>query len=211
MKKNIPIFIIALSFLLGFYFYPKVPELVATHWGASGQVDGYSPKAFGLFFMPILLIGLYLLFRFLPSTDPYKKNFKQFEHHFNNFVVIIFIFLFYLFCLTLIWNSGYQFNMVQFLAPAFALLFYYTGVLTSVAKRNWFVGIRTPWTMSSDIVWDKTHAIGGKLFKAVGVISLAGILFPGSAALLIFLPVIFASIFVFAYSYYLYQKENHES
>jgi len=208
MKKNIPILIIVFSFLLAFYLYPRFPDLVATHWGPSGQADGFSSKNFGLFFMPFLSIGLYLLFRFLPSTDPYKKNFKQFENHFNNFVVIIFTFLFYLFCLTLAWNLGYQFNMVQLLLPAYALLFYYAGVLISVAKRNWFVGIRTPWTMSSDTVWDKTHRLGGKLYKVVGLSCLLGLFFPSLAIYLMLIPILSVTLFVFVYSYVEFKKEN---
>lgn len=211
MKKISPIFIIFLSFFLALYFYSRMPEPMASHWGINGQADGYSSKNFGLFFMPILSVGLYLLFRFLPSTDPYRRNFKQFENHFNNFIIIIFIFLFYLYCLTIFWNLGNQFNMNQVLSPAFAGLFYYTGVLTSVAKRNWFVGIRTPWTLSSEKVWDKTHALGGKLFKVASLSCLLGLILPDLAIYLMLIPILSTTLFVFIYSYYLYRQENHET
>ena len=206
MKKYLPLLIIFFSFFLAFYFYSRFPSLIATHWDPSGLADGYASKTFGLFFMPFLSVGLYLLFRFLPSTDPYQKNFKQFEHYFDNFVIIIFIFLFYLYCLTLAWNLNHQFNMVQFLSPAFAGLFYYAGVLTSVARRNWFVGIRTPWTMSSEKVWAKTHRLGGKLFKLVSLFCLLGVVFPDFAVYLMLLPILLVTFFVFIYSYVEYQK-----
>jgi uncharacterized membrane protein len=100
-----------------------------------------------------------------------------------------------------------KFNLVQFLTPAFALLFYYAGVLMSVAKRNWFVGIRTPWTLSSDRVWQKTHRLGAVLFKLVALISLLGILWPAMTIYLILFPVIITTIIVYIYSYLIFRQK----
>lgn len=202
-----PIFLILISFILATYFYFKIPiDIIATHWGADGQVNGYSSKFFGLFFMPILSVFMLILFLVLPKIDPYKKNFSEFKNYFQNFINIIFVFLFYLYCLTLLWNLNYQFNMIQFLSPAFTLLFYYAGVLMSHAKRNWFVGIRTPWTMSSQKVWDKTHSLGGKLFKLVSLVILLSLPFPQFALFLILIPILFVTAFIFVYSYLEYRK-----
>jgi len=172
----------------------------------AGQVNGYSSKAIALFIMPVISIFLLLLFRFLPLTDPYRKNFSQFENYFNHFVIIISAFLFYLYLLTIAWHLGFQFNMVRFLSPAFAGLFYFTGVLVSVAKRNWFVGIRTPWTMSSDKVWNKTHQLGGKLFKLAALTTMIGTLFPDYSFYLLFIPLVATSIFIYIYSYVVYRR-----
>jgi uncharacterized membrane protein len=98
--------------------------------------------------------------------------------------------------------------MVQFLSPAMAILFYFTSVLIGHSKRNWFVGIRTPWTMSSPKVWKKTHAIGAKLFKLVALFSFFGVFFPNLAFYLLFIPLIITMIFVFIYSYVLYLRYN---
>jgi len=202
-----PIILILISFILAFCFYSKIPgNLVATHWGADGQANGYSSKFFGLFFMPILSAIMLVMFLILPKIDPYKKNFSEFKNYFQNFINIIFVFLFYLYCLTLLWNLNYRFNMIMFLSPAFALLFYYAGVLTAHAKRNWFVGIRTPWTMSSPKVWDKTHRLGGKLFKIVSFISLLSLPFPQFALFFIIVPVLIITFFIFVYSYLEYRK-----
>lgn len=97
--------------------------------------------------------------------------------------------------------------MIQLLVPAFAALFYYCGVLTEQAKRNWFIGIRTPWTLSSERVWEKTHKICGKLFKIAGVIALVGILFQRSALFFILAPVILVAAHTIIYSYIEYLKE----
>jgi len=209
LKKFFPVIIILFSFVLAVYFYPSSPSVMVTHWGLYGEPNGYSQKFFALFFMPILSVFLYILFRFLPKTDPYHSHFKEFEKYFDTFINILFIFLFYLYLLTLTWNLISKFNLVQFLSPAFALVFYYAGVLCSVAKRNWFVGIRTPWTLSSENVWQKTHYLGAKLFKLTAIISLLSIIWPLSATFFIMVPVILSSLFLFLYSYVIFRQEKH--
>lgn len=158
--------------------------------------------------MPILSVFLFFLFISLPKIDPYKKNFDQFKNYFQNFINLIFAFFFYIYLITIIWNLGIRFNMTQFLSPALAILFYYAGVLMTHAKRNWFVGIRTPWTMSSVVVWDKTHQLGGKLFKLTGLISLLSLFFPQFAIFFILIPILLVTVFIFIYSYLEYQKIN---
>lgn len=200
--------IIIISFALGFYFYQKMPERVAGHWNSQGQVDGYMPKFWGLFLMPIISLALFLLFLLIPKIDPLGENIAKFRKYFDLFILLIIVFLFYLYLLTIIWNIGKSFNMTQALIPAFGILFYYCGILIENAKRNWFIGIRTPWTLSSDLVWEKTHKIGGKLFKLSGIISLLGLLFLKYALLFVLIPVIITAIYTIVYSYFLYQKEK---
>jgi uncharacterized membrane protein len=185
-----------------------MPEKVASHWNAQGQVNGYLSKFWGVFLVPIISAGMFLLFIFIPRIDPLKSNIQGFRKYFDGFVVLIMCFLLYLYLMTIFWNSGYIFNMTVFLSPALAILFYYTGILIENAKRNWFIGIRTPWTMSSDKVWDKTHKIGGKLFKIAGVFTLLAIFFESFAVFFIVVPVISISIYTIVYSYFEYKKEN---
>lgn len=203
----ISLLIILISFIIGIYLYPQMDDLMASHWNAEGEVDGYMPKFWGLFLMPFVSIGLLLLFILVPKIDPLKANIKKFRKYFNIFIVIIFLFFFYVYILTILWSLGMRFNMVYPLIPAFTILFYYVGILVEKAKRNWFIGIRTPWTLSSDKVWEKTHKIGGKLFKAVGIIALFGILFGKYAMLFLVIPIILVSCYTVAYSYFEYQKE----
>ncbi|MFA4819477.1 MAG: SdpI family protein, partial [Candidatus Aenigmatarchaeota archaeon] len=99
-----------------------------------------------------------------------------------------------------------SFNMIQLLSIAFAPLFYYCGILIENAKRNWFVGIRTPWTLMNETVWNKTHRRGGKLFKLSGVLALVAIGLPQYALVFILVPVILSSIYAMAYSYFEYKK-----
>jgi len=200
--------IILISFLIGFYLYPQMTEKMASHWGIEGEVNGYLPKFWGLFIMPIISLGLFLLFIMIPKIDPLKQNIAKFRKYFDGFVLLITVFLFYLFLLTIFWNFGFTFNIVQFLIPAFAVLLYYTGILLEKSKRNWFIGIRTPWTLSSDKVWEKTHKLGGKLFKIVGIVSLIGIVFIPYAFYLILFSMFAVLIYIVVYSYFEYKKRK---
>lgn len=211
VKSGVWIVIIAivlLFFALGSYYYPQMPESMASHWNSQGQVDGYMSKFWGLFLVPFLSLGLALLLVFIPKIDPLRANIEKFKQYYHGFVVIVLLFLLYIYLLTIFWNLGFRFNMVQLLVPAFAILFYFCGVLIEKAKRNWSIGIRTPWTLNNDKVWDKTHLIGGKLFKVAAVITLLGVIFQSYAIFFILGPVILASLFTIIYSYFEHQRET---
>jgi len=205
--KIIIFLIIVFSFCLAFYFYPLMPERAASHWNMKGEVDGYISKSWASFLMPIISLVLALLFLFIPKIDPFKENIKKFKGYFEGFIIIILLFLLYIYLLAIFWNLGFRFDMNYFMIPAFALLLYYAGILVEKAKRNWFIGIRTPWTLSSEQVWDKTHKLGGKLFKASAVIVLLGILFVDYVFYFVIIPIIALLVFSFLYSYLEYQKE----
>jgi len=210
MRKSgiIVLGVILLSFIIGIYFYPQMPEKIASHWNAHGQVDGYMSKFWGLFLMPLLSMMLFLLFIAIPKIDPLKHNIEKFREYYDGFVVLIIVYLFYVYLLTIFWNIGIRFNMVQPLAPAMGILFYYIGILIENAKRNWFIGIRTPWTLSSEKVWEKTHKIGGKLFKIAGIIAFIGVFFQRYVLFFILVPIILVAAYTIVYSYFEYQKET---
>lgn len=196
--------IVFASFVLALLVYPNMPPLMASHWGFAGEVNGYLPRFWGTFLMPLLSVGLYLLFLVLPRIDPYTQNIKFMRLYYNRIILSILIFLFYLYSITLVWNLGYRFNLMQVLSPAFGVLFFIIGDSLTHAKQNWFLGIRTPWTLSSESVWDKTNILGGRLFKIVGLFSLAGVILPQFWWLFFFIPIISVTLFIFLYSYWLY-------
>lgn len=198
--------IILLSFAIGIYFYPKIPDLMVSHWNIQGRADGYIQKFWGLFLMPFLSIFLYLLMSFFPEIDPLKNNVKKFRKYYNSFLVLIMLFLFYLDILMIAWNLGYTFSMVQFLLPAMGIVFYYSGVLMENSSMNWFIGIKTPWTLSSQEVWKKTNRLGGKLFKIVAIVTFLSI-FLGSISFWIMIASLLGIvIYVYVYSYLEYKK-----
>lgn len=200
--------IIFISFALGILLYPSMPESMASHWDINGEADGYMGKFWGVFFMPILSLLMLALFFVVPKIDPMKENIANFRDYFDKFIFVMLAFLLYLYSLTLLWNIGFRFDMLQMLAPGFGIIFYYMGILTENAKMNWFIGIRTPWTMSSQKVWEKTHKIGGKMFKISGALAFLGILFRNYMLFLVLVPVIAASLYLVIYSYIEFKKEQ---
>jgi len=201
--------IIILSFVIGIYLYPSMPERMASHWNSAGEVDGNMSRFWGVFLMPIVSAGMLLLFFIIPKIDPLKKNIKKFIKYYEWFMLLMIVFLFYIYMLTIYWNLGKRFDMGRMITPAIGILFIYIGVLVDNAKRNWFIGIRTPWTLSSDRVWAKTHKLGGKLFKIAGIIALFGLVLPKYAMWLLLVPALAAGLCPVVYSYLEYQKEKH--
>ncbi|MBU4246563.1 MAG: DUF1648 domain-containing protein [Nanoarchaeota archaeon] len=200
--------VILLSFIVGAYFYPSMPDRMASHWNAKGEVNGYMPKFWGLFFVPFLSAGLLLFFTIIPKIDPRRQNIAKFRQYYDAFIALLMGFMFYLYLLTIAWNLGYRFDMLRLMVPALGALFYYLGILIENAKQNWFVGIRTPWTLSSERVWNKTHKLGGKLFKFSGIVAFIGIFFSKYAIWFIIAPIILVSFYLLCYSYIEYRKEK---
>jgi len=94
------------------------------------------------------------------------------------------------------------------LIPALGFLFFYIGMIMKHLKRNWFIGIRTPWTISSDKVWDKTHKLGGILFRISGVITIFGIFFKNYLLWFVLAPLLVSAVWLIVYSYLEYRKEQ---
>ena len=212
LKKIVMIMyaLVLLFFFIGVFLYSQMPDKMASHWNIQGQVDSYMPKFWGLFLLPFVSLGLSLLFLAIPKIDPLKGNIEKFRNYYDHFAVLIILFFLYIYLLTVFWNLGFRFRLLQFMIPAIGFLFYYAGILTENAKRNWFVGIRTPWTLSSERVWNKTHEIGGRLFKIAGVIVFFGLFFIDYAIFFVIIPIFMISGYLIVYSYVEYQKEVND-
>jgi len=206
MKKEIfPIFLMAFVIIFSILVYPSLPDQIPSHWNAQGEIDAYSSRNFAVLFFPSLIIGVYLLMTVLPKFDPLKKNYPSFATPYYWFRLIFIIFFSALYLFT-IWTAlGGNLNINYFMIPAMSLLFIVVGLFLPKIKRNYFVGIKTPWTLASDESWDKTHVLGGKLFVLVGVLSLLGLFLEQSILILIF-SVLAAVIITFVYSYIIYKK-----
>lgn len=202
--------LVAIALIAGAVLWNQLPDQVPSHWNADDQVDGYMPKIWGVLLMPLIALGLLVLLTVIPTLDPLTANIAQFRETFNLFIVFIVVFLLYVHALTLVWALGYDdFKMSAALLPMIGLLFIFIGYLLRKAKRNFFIGIRTPWTLSSDSVWDKTHQLGSVLFMLSGAFALAGSLFGGMMAFwLLFVPLIGSVLFLVVYSYVLYRAET---
>ena len=197
------------AIIAGALLWNQLPEQMASHWNVNDEVDGYMSKPWGVFMMPLVTLGMFVLFLVVPAIDPLKANIAKFREAFNLFIVLIVAFMLYIHALTLAWSLGYDnFKMSTSMLPAMGFLFIFIGFMLRKAKRNFFIGIRTPWTLSSDYVWDKTHQLGATLFMVSGVLAFIGGIFGGMTAFwFLFVPLIGSTLFLLVYSYVLYQRE----
>jgi len=199
--------VVLLSFAASLYALPRLPDRIASHWNAAWEVDGYVPKTPGVFLVPLISAAIAVLFAVIPAVDPMKANFESFRRYYDGFVALMVLFMLGIHVQTLLWNLGFRVGFNFTMPVGLGVLFYYVGVLCEHSKRNWFVGIRTPWTMSSDRVWDRTHRVGGRLFKVSGLVAFAGVLAGEYAFYLIIVPVVLTAAYTTVYSYLEFRRE----
>ncbi|MCE5187337.1 MAG: SdpI family protein [Planctomycetaceae bacterium] len=206
MMLILVVLIIAAATIISLLAYPKVPDRMASHWGPGGQVDGWMNKTVGLFFAPLIMVGLTLMFLVILLIDPLRKNIDKFFSYYAGFIVIFNLFLLVVHGWTILWNAGIQIPANVFMPLAMACLFFYIGIVLTHVKPNWFIGIRTPWTLSSEIVWQKTHKLGGILFRIAAIIILLAAAFPKHTMWFILVPVFAVSAVTILYSLVIFKK-----
>ena len=201
------LFLIAFAIAFSASVYNELPENMASYWNAANQVEGYLPRFWGAFLTPAITAVMLFLFLVIPKKDPLKDNINKFRNHFNSFAVFIVVFLVYIHILTLRWNLGFdQINMAAATIPTLGIIFIYIGILMRKMKRNYSIGIRTPWTLNNDQVWDETHSLGSKLFILSGIVSILGVGFGSYVIWFTLIPVLGSAIFLIIYSYIIYHR-----
>ncbi len=190
---------------------PDLPAELVTQWDASGDPNGTLGKGPALVFVPALTLGVVGLLAVLPRLDPLGENIESFRTQYDWFAVVFAAYLSAVHLAVIAFNLGYGFDFTLVVLAGMAALFYYIGIVLDHAERNWFVGIRTPWTLSSDEVWDRTHDLGATLFKLTAVVS-AGALFLGDLAIFVVVgAAITTAIITTVYSYYCYRQLDNGS
>jgi uncharacterized membrane protein len=202
------ILVLILTGVITLMAYPVMPETIASHWNAAREADGMMPKFWGLVLIPLLMLGFSTLFVVLPLFDPLRENYRKFRDYYDGFILVFAVFLFAIQIQIILWGLGIFISPNLILPVLMGGLFIYLGFLLEHAEPNWFVGIRTPWTMSSVSVWRKTHQLGAKFFKLAGAASIIGIFAGINAFLVILVPVITVSVVIVVYSYREFKKEQ---
>ena len=208
--RTAPWLICASAFFLGIAMLPLLPDMVASHWDASGNVNGYMPKLWGAFLLPLILLVLVALLEAIPLIDPLKANIESFRVEYDGLVVAMSLFMFTLYAWTIAWSFGFHIDSNVILPIGMGLLFIYVGFVLTRAKRNYMVGIRTPWTLASDEVWDRTHHLGGVLFAVAGVVTMLGAFASQFAMWFLLLPLLVVTVWTTAYSYVLFRRLERE-
>lgn len=170
--------------------YPSLPDQVPTHWNAAGQIDGWGGKAFGSFVAPCGMLLMVLLTVALPWLSP--KNFKvePFREAFN-YVMLVVIGLFaFIHAIVLLAAFHPHADYSKLLIGGMFVFFGLIGNMLGKVKRNFWMGIRCPWTLASDTVWDATHRFAARLVVATS--------FLGAIAVFAGVPIMWPFWFVIA-------------
>jgi uncharacterized membrane protein len=212
LKKDWGLLIlIVLGFALGVYFYPSLPSRVPIHWNSKGQIDGYGGKFLGAFGIALVNLGMYLLFLVLPCIDPKRKNYKGFQSTYQYLKYLLIVFFLGLEVTILLIATGVVVNTTIFIQVLVSLLFILLGNVMGRFKHNYFVGIKTPWTLANEEVWRKTHRMAAPIWVIAGIINILltiiGMGFNGIAFIIIIAAIVVVPT---VYSYIIYQQIVNE-
>ncbi|MCR4443379.1 MAG: SdpI family protein [Peptococcaceae bacterium] len=208
IKKDWPILLLILATLAaGICVYPRLPDMIPGHWNIKGQVDGWVSKSFGVLFFPLLNLGLYPLMLLLPRIDPRRENYRRFAGAYRVIRLFLHAFLALIYIVTLLAALGYALRVDAIVKFFVSLLILVLGNYMGKIKHNYFVGIKTPWTLASEEVWYKTHRFAAPLWVGAGALGMVlsvfrqlwlNYLYFASFIIIGFVPII--------YSYFLFRK-----
>lgn len=206
VPRLLPLAPITAMFALGAWAYRRLPDTMATHWNIHGLADGYSDKLFGVWALPFFALVLYALFVYLPKLDPKHKNIAKFAPAWRLFQCNFFVFFLWLYALTIAWNLDTSVDFVRLIGVGMGYMAIAVGLLLARAEQNWFIGIRTPWTLEDKSVWRKTHTLSAKLFYGAGVLSLLGLVWPSAMFWLVIGGFMAAALGSVGYSFMAYAR-----
>lgn len=207
------ILIIVAQVLIAVGTYPFLPAIVPSHFNAAGQVDGYMPKWIIAILYPGLSIVLYLLLRFLMQVGPnlsYRSQRRANKAVVNVILVGILLFMLLIQLLTTAYGLGIHMDIVLIITLAVSVLFIFLGNYMGKLRRNFWAGIRTPWTIASDVVWERTHRLGGWLFVLVGMLGIISAFISPLRLWGLLVPLILVVVILYIYSYIAYQRYTVE-
>ncbi|MCX7694882.1 MAG: SdpI family protein [Caloramator sp.] len=212
IKKDWPILsLIIITFLISVILYPYLPDKVPSHWNIRGEVDAYSSKLFGVLMINLMNLGLYFLFLILPNLDPKKENYVRFSSVYN--IIRYFLHVFFVIVqLTIIFAAlGFKVDVDFIMTVSVGIMFILFGNVMGKIKHNYFVGIRTPWTLADERVWIKTHRFAAPLWVMAGFIMLF-VSFKGgiTAFVVLMISTLIAAFVPLIYSYKIYKELNNK-
>ena len=210
-QESILLAMVAVSFTYAIYLWAQLPDSIPIHFDINGIANNWGPK-YTAFLLPALSLFVYAITAAIPFLDP-KRMSPEFMT--GNFFKLRFILVSFMSALALLILHSIAFggNMMPYATKLIFLLLAGIGNFMINLKPNWFVGIRTPWTLSNDEVWRKTHQIVGRLFFFGGFIGflISFLLCPPVANLILVVFALLSSLFAVAYSFWLFRQLGETS
>lgn len=207
----LPILLAAITVLFSFYFYAHFPERVVTHWNFSGQPDGYGGRTSAAFGLAAIIPALYVLMMVFPYLDPRRERYVEFRSVYLSFRTLLMFVMLAVYVATGLWNVGYPVQINHVVPFIIGLMFLFLGNYMGKIKPNWFFGIRTPWTLSSENVWNRTHRLGGWMFVLFGLAIMVSPYLSPTLGFGVFIAGVFIAVFgTVVYSYVIYRQEKRQ-
>jgi uncharacterized membrane protein len=198
----------ALMFAAALIVWPSAPSEIPVHWNASGEVDRYGGKFEGLLLLPLMALGIYLLMRFLPNVDPLRVNYARFGGAYTAIRTGVLLLMAGIYGMVIAWVLKAPVDILRAVPLLVGALFVLFGSVLGQVKPNWFVGIRTPWTLSSGVSWARTHRLGGWLFIGLGALfAITGVFKLGSFGLVVIGAAMVAIAVLVVYSYFVWRGD----
>jgi len=214
MKTKTKIHLVSLALVgvaaaLTVLVYGKLPDPVPTHWNIHGEVDGWTPKPWGPFLLPLVMLAMSVMFMVLPWISPRRFEIEGFDGAYG-WIVLSVQSMFLLFTgLAHLAGMGFDVDIGRTLSIAVGLLFMVMGNFMGKVTRNFFLGIRTPWTLANEEVWLRTHRFAGKAYVLAGFLFMvAGLLNVHRLALIPLIALM--ALIPSAYSFILYRRLEGE-
>ena len=206
------IVIIVLQIILAVYLNSLIPEdsPIPVHWNIRGEVDAYSTSRFSFLMFPLINLILLLIMIFLPFFSVrYKQAKEQFDKVIPSMTNILVLFFALIHLYTMLIAAGKVDESGNFIYIFLGLMFVLLGRLMPGIPSNFFAGIRTPWTLSSQEVWYRTHKLGGICFIISGVLMIiVPLIWPGNpvAMTILFVSFLLLVLYPALYSFILYKR-----
>lgn len=161
--------LLAAMFALAATAWGTAPDRIPMHWNLTGHVDRYGGRFEGLLAIPLLALAIYVLMIFLPRLDPGRANYAAFDSAYSTLRLLLLVVMAALYGLVHLWMRGIHAPIGVWVPLLVGALFVVIGNLLGKVRPNWFVGIRTPWTLSSKLSWTGTHRAGRWVFILMGL------------------------------------------
>lgn len=190
---------------LAAYLYPSLPDAVPSHWNIEGEVDGYISKPWGVIILPLSAILVFVVMRLIPVISPKGYRTESFANVMHIFQVVMVGFMSLVAIFVLLAAKGVDVPMHEAIFGSLGILFIVLGLYLGKVRKNFFLGFRTPWTLASDEVWERTHRLGGRLLILHGLILLSGIFVRVPVAVLVGMIVVVVLV-PLGYSYWVYRR-----
>lgn len=214
IKKNlgkliIGTIVILLPMVAGIILWDKLPDTMATHFGASGNADGFSSKAFAVFGLPLILAALQWLGLIITAKDP--KNKEQSPKAINMGIWIMPVLSIVVSAVMYSLALGLEFSVEKIIPAVLGISFILIGNYLPKCRQNSTLGIKITWTLADEENWNRTHRIAGITWVIGGIVMLAGIFLPIEVYLIAFIPVMLLMVLIpTVYSYFLYKKKGNK-